>query len=178
MGQHGMEMTRLGLTELLRDRDLQGLQDILGEVITILNADTETDEGVRDAKGSTILGTDTAVGHEGRKFGEGLDTTQTLGESEELDGLEELDRLGQRATDTEGDHATKAGLLTGGQGMLRMRGEARVDNLGNKGGEGLEEGSDLGSVLGVALHAEVESLKATAGEEAVKGRGDSADGVL
>jgi len=159
------------------DGSLKSSQHISNQILSVLNTDRETDQVLGDAEGSTVLSRDGSVGHGGGQLAQGLDTSEGLGQGEELDAAQELVGSLQISLDTEGDHTAKALLLALGKGMLGVRGQTGVDDVLDTGRslKSLGNGLGRGSVL---AHTEVKGLETTVGEEAVKGRGNSSDRVL
>ena len=117
------------------------------------------------------------MGHDGGVLDEGLDAAERLGEREEPHALEEVAGLGEAALEEDGDHAAEARHLPLRDVVLRVGGEARVDDAL----DAVVRFEELGDARGggvVALHAEGEGLGAAEGEVGVEGGEDAADGVL
>lgn len=159
------------------DSGCEGVLDIGDQVLSVLNTDRQTDQVLGDAKSSTVLSADGAVGHGGGQLAQRLDTSERLGKGEELDVTQESVGSGQVTLDAERDHTTETLLLGLGQLVLGVRGQARVDDILDTGG-GLEDLGNGQGALGVLLHAQVQGLQTTVGQEAVKGRRNGTDRVL
>lgn len=166
-----------GLRLLQLDGSLEGSQHILNKVLGVLDSDRETDQVLSDAKSSPVLSRDRSVGHGGRQLAQRLDTSERLGQGEELDVAQEGVGSGQVALDSERDHASESLLLRLCEGMLGVGGETRVDDVLDT-GRSLESLSNSLGIRGVLTHAQVKGLQAAVGKEAVKGRGHGSDGVL
>lgn len=167
------------LGALASNGSLEGLENIGGQVVGILDTAAETDKVVKDTNKLALLLGDTSVGHAAGKLDKRLDTTKRLGEGEDASLGAEALGSSVAALDAEGEHTAAHGVtvLLDGDGALGVGVEAGVVD-GNDVGRGLEGGGDGGSVAGGLAGAEVEGLEAAVGEPAVKGRGDGANGVL
>lgn len=159
------------------DGGLEGSQDIGNQVLSVLNTDGKTNQVLGDSKSGTVLGRDGSVGHGGGQLAEGLDTSEGLGQGEELDVAQESVGSGKVALDPERDHASEALLLALGKIVLGVRGQTGVDDVLDTGGSLKCLGNGLGRG-GMLAHAQVEGLQTTVGEEAVESGGDSSDRVL
>lgn len=158
---------------------LESLKSIGQEVLGVLNTAGHTDEVIEDTSSLALVLGDTSVGHAGRHLAKRLDTTQTLGQSEDLGVLAEEMSGFLAALDTEAQHtaAHAVAVLLDGNGTVGVRVNAGVVD-GDDVGRSLEGLGDGGGVSGSLARTQVEGLETTVGEPAVEGGGDSADGVL
>lgn len=119
------------------------------------------------------------MGHAAGDFNQTLDTTEGLGEGEELSGLAEALGGIVTAADAEGKHTTShaVAVLLDGEVAMGVRVEAGVVD-GDDVRRSLEGVGDGGGILGGFTGTEVEGLEASVGEPRVKGGRDGADGVL
>lgn len=115
--------------------------------------------------------------HDSRDFDEGFYTTKRLGQSNQLEVAEDLVHVVKVALDAEGNHATETPLLALGKFVLRMGWQTRVDNFVNL-LVLLQELGNSQSIFLVALHANIQSHKTTAGEVAVKCGWNSTHSIL
>lgn len=156
---------------------LEGLVQVVDDILSSLDTDRDTDEGVSDAQRGTVLGADRAVGHDSRHLNEGLNTTKGLSEGDDLELAEHLVDVLKGALHAEGEHTTEALLLATGQVVLGVGRQTGVDHLIHL-GVGLKELGDLERVLLVALHAHLEGHQTTTGEVAVERGRNSTERVL
>jgi hypothetical protein len=132
----------------------------------VLDADADADEAVGDAELLAVLSRDGGVGHDRGVLDEALDAAEALGEGEHADGREEATRGLEVAAQVERDHAAEAGHLPAGEGVLRVAGEAGVEDALDL-GVLREEAGDAGGVLWCRSHAQREGLEAAQGQVAV-----------
>lgn len=167
----------LKILSLQLDSGSKGMLNIGDQVLSVLDTDRQTDQVLSDAKSGTVLRTDRAVGHGGGQLAQRLDTSKGLGKGEELDVAQESVGGGEVALDAERDHTTETLLLALGQLVLGVRRQTGVDDVLDT-GRGLEDLGNGQGAFGVLLHAQMEGLQTTVGQEAVKGRRNSTDRVL
>lgn len=158
---------------------LKSLKSIGQEVLGVLNTAGHTDKVIEDTSSLALVLGDTGVGHAGRHLAKRLDTTQTLGQGEDLGVFAEEVSGFLAALDTEAQHTTThaVAVLLDGNGTVGVRVNAGVVDGDDIGGslEGLGDGGGVGSGL---ARTQVEGLETTVGEPAVEGGGDGADSVL
>src|SRR5690349_3268381 len=83
---------------------LEGLEDIVGEILSILNAAADADKVVEDTNSLTLIPRNTGVSHAAGNLDKTLNTTETLGECEDLGHLAEALSSGVAALDAEREH--------------------------------------------------------------------------
>jgi len=107
------------------------------------------------------------VRHHGGSFGEGLDSTETFGEGENLEGLEELGGLLDAALDVEGDHGSWSSLLLLCDSVLWVALKAWVDDLSHLlvGVQSICHGN---GVLLSSLESDLKGLGASEGQPRVE----------
>lgn len=172
----------LGATiELLRSSNggLQSLQHISVQILGILDTTAHANKIVVDTSNLTLFLRDTSVGHARGNLTQTLNTTQTLGQSEDLGVLAEKVSSLLATLDTEAEHTTAHAItvLLDGNGTLGVRVDSGVVN-GDNVGRSFESLGDDGGILGSLACAQVQGLETTVSEPAVEGRGDGSDGVL
>lgn len=119
------------------------------------------------------------MGHAGWDLAETLNTSQALGQREDLGILTEEVGRSLAALDAEAEHTTTHAIpvLLNGDFSVRVGVKTGIVDGNNMRGrfEGL---SHDGGVLGSLARTQVQGLQTAVGEPAVKGRGNGTDGVL
>ena len=161
------------------DGALQSLENIGLEVLSILNTAGDADKVLVDTDGVTGGLRNTSVGHGGWNLAKGLDTSEGLGEGEELGLLAEALSAGSSSLDAEREHATAhaVAVLLLGNGVLWVRLETWVVDGDNVWGL-LERVGNGGSVGGGLASAKVEGLETAVSQPGVECRWDGTNGVL
>src|SRR5207245_1756464 len=145
---------------------LEGLTEVVDDVLDVLDADTEADQAVRQAARVAYGGRDVDMGHGGRVRDHRLDGAQALGRSAEADAVHERAAGVDAARKLKRDHAAEALHLSGGDRVARVAREAGVGDFGDL-RVLLEEAGDGEAALAVAGHAEVQGLETEEDEPAV-----------
>lgn len=175
----GVLSTAIG--SLLRSAhgQLQGLQDIVFEILGLLNAAAHPHEIVKDTSDFALIFGDAGVRHAGRNLAETLDAAQTLGQREDLGMLAEEVCCGLATLNAEAEHTaahTIAVLLNGDLpvGVGVQAGVVDRDDVWRR----LEGLSDNSGVLGSFAGAQVKGLETAVSQPAVECRRNGANGVL
>lgn len=176
------KFNNLGATiELLRSSNggLQSLQHVGVQILRILNTTAHANKVVIDTSNLTLVLGDTSVGHASGNLTQTLNTTQTLGQSEDLSVLTEKVSSLLATLDAEAKHTTTHAItvLLDGNGTLGVRVDSGVVDGDNVGGS-FESLGDDGGVLGGLACAQVQGLETAVSEPAVEGGGDGSNGVL
>lgn len=162
-----------------RNSLLNSLLDIRDQISRILNTAGDSDKVVEDAGDLSLLLGNTSVGHGAGNFDQALDTTERLGEGEDLSVLTEALSGFLAALDAEAEHAAAEAVAVLLESDLALLVRVRAGVVDEEDiGVGLQGGADGSGVLGSFAGAQVESLDTAVGEPAVEGRGDGANGVL
>lgn len=161
------------------DGALQSLENIGLKILSILNTAGDADKVLVDADGVTGGLWDTGVGHGGWNLAERLDTSERLGEGEELGLLAETLSAGSSSLDAEREHTTThaVAVLLLGNGVLWVRLKTWVVDGDDVWGL-LKSVGNGGGVGGGLASAEVKGLKTTVSQPGVECRWDGTDGVL
>lgn len=155
----------------------QSLLQVGDQVVRVLDADGQADEGVGQADLQAVLHRHAGVGHDGGGAGQGLHSAQGHRQAEHLELGQELAGGLQASLDEDGHHGTGAVGLGLSEGLLGVGGEAGVVDLVDHGVLLQELGDSLGVAYG-SVHADVQGLETAQGEVAVEGRGHGASQVL
>lgn len=156
---------------------LEGLAEVLDEIVNVLDAHREADHVVIDAEEHALLLRYAGVRHDRGALDQGLHSAEGLREGPQLEGLEEVSGFGEVASEVKGDHGAESRLLGARKLVLGVRLETGVDDSRDL-GVGLEILRHLHGVALRGLHAHVEGLKATNSHVAVERSGDGANAVL
>lgn len=119
------------------------------------------------------------MGHAARKLNQTLNTTQALGQGEDLGELAETLGSGVAAADAERQHSTAhaVAVLLEGNLTVRVRVKAGVVD-GNDVGGSLERLSNGGGIAGCLTGTQMQGLQTTVSQPRVECRGDSTNCVL
>jgi hypothetical protein len=146
---------------------VKSLLNISNQVSLSLNTNGKTDKVVLNTKQLALGRGDGAVSHHNGGFSKGLNTTERLSKSENLQVLEEVASLSHTSLNVERDHATGATALLHVNGVLGVALEAGVaDSLDAL--VALEHLRDGHGVRVGTLDADFESLGATEGNPGVE----------
>lgn len=105
----------------------EGVVEVGDEVFDVFDADGEADQPVGDADLFANVGGNGSVSHRRGMGDEGLDAAEALGQRAKLHVVEQA--AGRfHAAHVEGEHGAEAALLFFGDGVLRMRREAGIDD--------------------------------------------------
>lgn len=158
---------------------LQGLENIVLQILGILNTAGNADEVSIDTNSLTSGLWDTSVGHGSWNLAERLNATKRLGKDEEVGGLAEALGSLSSALDAEREHTTShsVAVLLHGNLAVWVRLKTWVVDGDDVWG-GLESLSNCSCVGGGLAGTEMESLETTVGEPAVECGWDSTNSVL
>lgn len=176
-GKRGFGLGWGGVLHLFVGDVAEGDLEVVDEILGVLNTAGEADQVIENASLDALLEGDGSVGHDGGVVSKGLDSTEGFGEGKDVQVLHELTGLADASLEPEGDNTSTAGHLTLGELVLGVRGQAGVRDLLDA-RVALKELSDGQSVLAMTLHAYVQGLGSTDGQERVEGRGDGSDRIL
>ena len=105
----------------------EGVVEVGDEVFDVFDADGEADQPVGDADLLANVGGNGGVSHRRGMRDEGLDAAEAFGEGAKFHVIEQVaGRI--EAADVEREHGAEAALLFFGDGVLRMRREAGIDD--------------------------------------------------
>lgn len=157
----------------------QSLEHVVLEILSLLNTTADSHKVIKDADGLSLVLGDTSVGHAAGQLDQALNTSQTLGEGEDLGQLAEALSSGVSAADAEGQHTTAHTItvLLESDVAVGVRVQTGVVD-GNNVGRGLKGLSNGGSVAGSLTGTQVQGLQTTVGQPGVESRGNSANCVL
>lgn len=158
---------------------LEGLEDIIGKILSILDTAADADKVVEDTNSLTLIPRNTGVSHAAGNLDQTLNSTETLGECEDLGHLAEALSSGVAALDAEREHtaAEAVTVLLLGDVPVRVGVKAGVVDSNNQ-RRGLESSSHGIGVAAGLTSSQVQSLETTVSKPRVKGRRNSANGVL
>ena len=158
---------------------LEGLENIVGEILSILDTAADTDKVVKDTDGLTVIPRDTGVSHAAGNLNKTLNTTQTLGEGEDLGHLAEALSSSMATLDAEREHtaAKSVAVLLLGDMSVGVRIKAGVVDSNDQ-RRSLESSSDSVGVAASLASSQVQGLETTMGEPGVESGGNSTNGVL
>jgi hypothetical protein len=158
---------------------LEGLEDIVGEILSVLDTAADADEVIEDTNGLTLIPRDTSVSHAAGNLDQTLNATQTLSEGEDLCHLAEALSGSVATLDAEGEHTTakSVAVLLLGDMSVGMRVKAGVVDSNDQRRSLKSSGNSIGVAAGLT-GSQVQGLETTVGEPGVEGGGDSANGVL
>lgn len=153
--------------------------DISVKVHRVLNTTAHAHKVIEDTGGLALFLGDASVGHAGGHLTQTLNTSETLGEGENLSELAEIVCSLLTTLNTEAEHTTTHTItvLLEGNSTVGVGVNAGVVD-GNDVRRGLKGLSDDSSVLGGLARAQVQGLQTAVSEPAVECRGDGTDGVL
>lgn len=119
------------------------------------------------------------MGHARGYLAQTLNTTQTLGQSEDVGILAELVGGFLAALNAEAEHSASHAIAVLLQGNLAVRVGVNAGVVdGNDKRRRLEGQGDGGGILGGLAGAQMEGLETAVGEPAIESRRDGSDGVL
>jgi hypothetical protein len=158
---------------------LEGLEDVVGEILSVLNTAADANKVVEDTNSLTLISRNTGVSHAAGNLDQTLDSTETLGESEDLGHLAEALSSGVAALDAEREHTTTkaVAVLLLSDVSVRVGVKARVVDSNDQ-RRGLESSSHGIGVAAGLTSSQMQSLETTVSKPRVKGRRNSANGVL
>lgn len=158
---------------------LEGLKDIVGEILSILDTAADADKVVKDTDGLTLVPRDTSVGHAAGNLNQTLDTAETLGEGEDLCNLAEALSGSMATLNAEREHTTAEGVavLLLGDMSVRVRVKAGVVDSDDQRRCLKSSGNSVG-VAASLTSSQVQGLETAVSEPGVESGGDSTNGVL
>lgn len=174
-----MSCKELRLSLLGRSSQAQSLHHISVEIHRVLDTTAHAHKVIENTGSLALFLGNTSVGHAGGNLAQTLNTSQALGEGEDLRELAEIVRSLLATLDTEAEHTTTHAitvLLEGNStvGVGINAGVVDGDDVGRR----LKGLGDNSGVLGRLTGAQVQGLETAVSEPAVECGGDSADGVL
>ena len=110
---------------------LQGLFDIVDQVIKILDTDGNTDQVFCDSQLLSYFLRDVCVSHQSRDLSQAFNSSQGLSQSDDLAVLQELGGLLFSSLDSDAEHATESSHLLLGDFVVLVGLETGVNNLIN-----------------------------------------------
>lgn len=146
--------------------------EIVDQIINVLASNGDSNKVVVDSEFLSLFSWDGSVGHQSWVFDQRFDTSQTLGQGEDLEALQESLGLVNVTLHVHGDHTSTSvswsSRLLLGNFVLWMRFKTWIDNLGDL-RVLLKESSASKSVLRCSSDSEFEGLGSSKGEPAVEG---------
>src|SRR5215470_8541613 len=147
-------------TSEMRKTLIQRVLQLGDEIVDVFDADGEPHQAVADAEARAHVLRQRRMRHDRRMLDEALHAAQAFGERKELAALEKAARCREPASQHRAHHAAIAVVhLLGGEQMLRMAREARIDHALDL-GMLFQPGGDMHRVAAVALHAQRKRLDA------------------